>query len=99
MKRPRTPRPAALAILAEDGAPSSPVLGSADLGSTDAVDPDRMEAVAEGASATGMHTRVNEILEEEFDRVPSQSMRHTSREYLRVIQGGTMALPRLSAQA
>lgn len=89
---------AALAILAEDGAPSSPVLGSADLGSTDAVDPDRMEAVAEGASATGMHTRVNEILEEEFDRVPSQSMRHTSREYLRVIQGGTMALPRLSAQ-
>ena len=90
---------AALAILAEDGAPSSPVLGSADLGSTDAVDPDRMEAVAEGASATGMHTRVNEILEEEFDRVPSQSMRHTSREYLRVIQGGTMALPRLSAQA
>ena len=90
---------AALAILAEDGAPSSSVLGSADLGSTDAVDPDRMEAVAEGASATGMHTRVNEILEEEFDRVPSQSMRHTSREYLRVIQGGTMALPRLSAQA
>ncbi len=90
---------AALAILAEDGAPSSPVLGSADLGSTDVVDPDRMEAVAEGASATGMHTRVNEILEEEFDRVPSQSMRHTSREYLRVIQGGTMALPRLSAQA
>lgn len=90
---------AALAILAEDGASSSPVLGSADLGSTDAVDPDRMEAVAEGASATGMHTRVNEILEEEFDRVPSQSMRHTSREYLRVIQGGTMALPRLSAQA
>lgn len=90
---------AALAILAEDGAPSSPVLGSADLGSTDAVDPDRMEAVAEGASATEMHTRVNEILEEEFDRVPSQSMRHTSREYLRVIQGGTMALPRLSAQA
>lgn len=90
---------AALAILAEDSAPSSPVFGSADLGSTDAVDPDRMEAVAEGASATGMHTRVNEILEEEFDRVPSQSMRHTSREYLRVIQGGTMALPRLSAQA
>ncbi len=90
---------AALAILEEDGSPSSPVLGSADLGSTDAVDPDRMEAVAEGASATGMHTRVNEILEEEFDRVPSQSMRHTSREYLRVIQGGTMALPRLSAQA
>lgn len=90
---------AALAILAEDGASSSPVLGSADLGSTDAVDPDRMEAVAEGASATGMHARVNEILEEEFDRVPSQSMRHTSREYLRVIQGGTMALPRLSAQA
>ena len=96
----------ALAILAEQpgddervapapiGAHSRRVLGN-----TDPIDPARMEAVVEGASATGRHARVNEILEEEIDRVPSQSMQSTSREYLRVIQGGTMAMPRMSAEA
>ena len=54
--------------------------------------------MAEGARSTGLHTRVNEILEEELDKVSSQSVRTCSREYLRVIQGGTMAMPRLTAQ-
>lgn len=61
--------------------------------------PERAEAVAEGARATQMHTHVNQMLEEELDKVDSNSVRHTSREYLKVIQGGTMAMPRLRAEA
>ncbi len=34
----------------------------------------------------------------ELNHIESQSMRHTSREFLRVIQGGTAALPRLQAE-
>ena len=45
-----------------------------------------------------MHSRVNSLIEEEFDQVPSQSVRRTSREYLRVIQGGTASFPRLRAE-
>lgn len=66
---------------------------------TDAVGRARMSAIAEGARDTGVHTRVNEIIDEEFNRVPSQSVRTTSREYLRVIQGGTVAMPRYTAEA
>ena len=63
------------------------------------VTPERVEAVAEGARATEMHTKVNQLLEEEIDKVDSKSVRHTSREYLKVIQGGTMSMPRLRAEA
>lgn len=59
---------------------------------------ERCRAIAEGARSTGLHTHVNEILEEEFDKVSSQSVRTRSHEYLRVIQGGTMTMPRLVAQ-
>ena len=63
------------------------------------VAPDRMALVAEGGNATRAHAHVNAILEEEFDKVPSSSVRRTSREFLRVIQGGTASMPRLQAQA
>lgn len=89
---------AALAILAEDDDVTT-VAAPVDLGDTDAVDAERMSAVAEGAEQTGRHTRVNQMLEEEFDRVPSQGMRRTSHEYLRVIQGGTQTLPRMTVEA
>ncbi len=91
---------AALAILAEpEGADATAFAPAANLGNTDPLAASRMSAFAEGAQQTGRHTRVNEILEEEFERVPSQSVRRTSREYLRVIQGGTQALPRMSVEA
>lgn len=89
---------AALAILAEDD-DATTVVAPVDLGDTDAVDAERMSAVAEGAEQTGRHTRVNQMLEEEFGRVPSQGMRRTSHEYLRVIQGGTQTLPRMTVEA
>lgn len=66
---------------------------------TGSVAPDRMAAVAEGAARTGMHAHVNKMLEEEFDRVPSSSVHRTTHEYLRVIQGGTSAMPRLQVEA
>ena len=91
---------AALAILAEpDDAGATAFASTANLGNTDPLAATRMSAFAEGAQQTGRHTRVNEILEEEFERVPSQSVRRTSREYLRVIQGGTQALPRMTVEA
>lgn len=101
---------AALDILAEDDASVSaaPIgkhaarrgidaLGDPDR--TEVVPLDRLEAFAEGAQETGMHVHVNEILEDELGSNGSTSVRHTSREYLRVIQGGTAALPRISAEA
>lgn len=88
---------AALAILAEED--DAPAAVPVNLGDTDAVGAQRMSAVAEGAQQTGRHTRVNQMLEEEFDRIPSQSMRRTSHEYLRVIQGGTQTLPRMTVEA
>lgn len=60
---------------------------------------ERAQSVDEGARATRMHDRVNALIEEEFDRVPSASVRSMSREYLHVIQGGTASLPRLRAEA
>ncbi|MBM6689080.1 hypothetical protein H6A35_09440 [Collinsella tanakaei] len=93
----------ALAILEEKPEPieQKPPRGAhfRKIENTDPVNPLRMSAVAEGANETVRHTRINEILEEELEKVPSQSMRSTSREYLRVIQGGTMSMPRLSAEA
>ena len=61
--------------------------------------PERAAAVNEGALATERHMHVNELIEDEFDHVPSKSVRRTSREYLSVIQGGTASLPRLRAEA
>lgn len=91
---------AALAILSEpDDSGADAFASMVNLGDTDPLAASRMSAFAEGAQQTGRHTRVNEILEEEFERVPSQSVRRTSREYLRVIQGGTQALPRMSVEA
>lgn len=88
---------AALAILDEE--PTASVAPSSVPSKTAFVDPERMARVAEGGSATRSHAHVNDILEEEFDRVSSSSVRRTSHEYLRVIQGGTAAMPRLRAQA
>ena len=96
---------AALAILSEGTADESGSIlemsssrVESEAGSTAPVSQERCRAMAEGAHSTGLHTRVNEILEEELDKVSSQSVRTCSREYLRVIQGGTMAMPRLTAQ-
>lgn len=83
----------ALAILAEDESRASTTMPTAVPPS-----PERAQAVDEGARATAMHSRVNSLIEEEFDQVPSQSVRRTSREYLRVIQGGTASFPRLRAE-
>lgn len=94
----------ALSILNEedDAARAVASLGEFDADSpfiTAAVAPGRMEAIAEGARATGEHAHVNELLEKEFEQVRSSSVRNTSREYLRVIQGGTLSMPRVSAEA
>ena len=63
------------------------------------VSAERAEAMAEGARETAMHGRVNEILSEELANIRSKSMRRATHEYLRVIQGGTMSMPRLRAEA
>lgn len=99
---------AALAVLAEDApageafAPAAPKrpaahMAPAALDDEDAVQ--RARAVAEGERSTRMHARVNEILGEEVDKVDSQSMRRTTHEYLRVIQGGTISMPRVPVEA
>lgn len=99
---------AALAVLAEEEpareafAPAAPAhrpahMAPAALDDEDAVQ--RARAVAEGERSTRMHARVNEILGEEVDKVDSQSMRRTAHEYLRVIQGGTISMPRVPVEA
>lgn len=59
----------------------------------------RAAAVAEGRRANEMHDHVNSLIEEELGQVSSSSVRRSSREYLRVIQGGTASMPRLKAEA
>ncbi len=66
---------------------------------TAAIDCDRREAIAEGRRATQMHQHVNDLIEEELNKVPSACVRRSGREYLRVIQGGTASMPRLQAEA
>lgn len=78
--------------------PDATVMVSA-LDSTFAVAPERMQAMADGGRSTEAHAHVNELLEDEFEKTPSQSVRSQSREYLRVIQGGTISMPRYSAEA
>lgn len=79
----------ALAILEEPVAPAAP------MGAHFAP---RVVAVNEGRRATAVHSHVNQLLDQELNHIESQSMRHTSREFLRVIQGGTAAMPRLQAE-
>ena len=87
---------AALAILEDDTSDAPSAVSPSE---TAYVAPGRMAAVAEGGNATRDHAHVNALIKEEFDRVSSSSVRRTSREYLRVIQGGTASMPRLQAQA
>lgn len=96
----------ALEILNEDkdeAAPAAPATDpfayNPDLDTTAVVFSARSEAVAEGKRATKMHTHVNDMLKEELDSSSSQAVRSQGREYLRVIQGGTLSMPRLSAEA
>ena len=60
---------------------------------------ERARAVAEGARVTQRHQHVNELIEEELGHAPIQSVRRSSHEYLRVIQGGTASFPRFRAEA
>lgn len=105
---------AALSILAEveeapvqDAYPAAPAYVGKHLRMTTAMtqptpvppSPERAAAVDEGARATERHTHVNDLIEEEFDQVPSTSVRRASHEYLKVIQGGTASMPRLRAEA
>ena len=97
---------AALAILDELAAEPEPAyrgkhMRPASLTQPTAVppSPERAAAVDEGARATERHSHVNALIEEEFEHVPSKSVRRTSREYLSVIQGGTASLPRMRAEA
>ncbi|QWT17953.1 hypothetical protein KPC83_02070 [Collinsella sp. zg1085] len=61
--------------------------------------PERAEAMAEGERQTQMHGHINEILGEELSKVSSHSMRRTSKEFLRVIQGRTASMPKLDVAA
>lgn len=84
---------AALAILDEPAEPrTSPA-------ATSFVSAERMAALAAGGAATTMHDHVNGMLEEELDRSCSGSVRGATHEFLRVVQGGTASMPRMTAEA
>lgn len=68
-------------------------------GVTAVIDLERMRAVAEGRRATQMHNHVNNLIEEELNKIASVRVRRSGREFLRVIQGGTASMPRLQAEA
>lgn len=89
---------AAVAILEELDAPSGSLAASSPA-ETAQMDARRMAELAEDGCVERDHRRVDAILEEEFDRMGSNSVRRTTHEYLRVIQGGTAAMPRLKAEA
>lgn len=55
----------------------------------------RARAIREGRRETAIHGRVNEILNEELDRIRSRSMKRSVHDFLRVVDGGTSPLPRL----
>ena len=89
---------AALAVLDEDvSSIASDAVDAVQVepGATSQVDARRVAAVAEGHLATRMHSHVNSIIEEEFDKVTSKSVNSTAHEYLKVIEGGTMGMPAL----
>ena len=60
---------------------------------------ERAEAIAAGIMENRRHERVNQILEEEIDRLQSAAVRRTGRAYLSVIEGGTASLEPLCAEA
>lgn len=58
----------------------------------------RARAIREGRRETAIHGRVNEILNEELDRIRSRSMKRSVHDFLRVVDGGTSPLPRLGVR-
>ena len=60
---------------------------------------ERAEAIAAGIMENRRHERVNQILEEEIDRLQSAAVRRTGRAYLSVIEGGTASFEPLCAEA
>lgn len=90
---------AAVAILEELDASSGSSSAASSPAETAQMDARRMAELAEDGCVERDHRRVDAILEEEFDRMGSNSVRRTTHEYLRVIQGGTAAMPRLKAEA
>lgn len=60
---------------------------------------ERAEAIAAGIMENRRHERVNQILEEEIDRLQSAAVRRTGRSYLSVIEGGTASFEPLCAEA
>lgn len=56
-------------------------------------------AVADGTFDAELHGRVNKIMDEELARLQSLgTSRRSSRDFLRVIQGGTISMPALTAE-
>lgn len=89
---------AALDILAESEAPvRAAAPGSQGVALNQ--NPSRANAIAEGRRANRMHAHVNELIEQELGQIASPAVRRSSREYLRVIQGGTASMPALQAEA
>lgn len=60
---------------------------------------ERAEAIAAGIMENRRHERVNQILEEEIDRLQSAAVRRTGRAYLSVIEGGTASFEPFRAEA
>lgn len=89
---------AALDILAESEVPVR-VATSGSHGVAFNQNPSRANAIAEGRRANRMHAHVNELIEQELGQIASPAVRRSSREYLRVIQGGTASMPALQAEA
>ena len=75
---------AALAILADESVSALTSVSStpavAEPAATSVMDARRMAAIAEGSHATRLHSHVNSIIEEEFDKVPSKSVHRTAHE-------------------
>ena len=60
---------------------------------------ERAEAIAAGVMENRRHERVNQILEEEINRLESAAVKRTGRAYLSVIEGGTASFTPLRAEA
>lgn len=60
---------------------------------------ERAEAIAAGIMENRRHERVNQILEEEIERLRSSTAKRTGRAYLSVIEGGTASFAPLRAEA
>lgn len=84
---------AALDILSE------PVAAAASVAHESYISASRAAAIEEGKRANRRHDHVNELIEEELGQTESPAVRRSSREYLRVIQGGTASMPALQAEA